>query len=494
VAGGAGRIAGAHRMTDAALDGTGGSAPDPAGAERERPPIPFGVRADTGETPPLLTDADLDRIGAVPVPRAEPHLALVASIADPTDLTQTGWGIIFPRDANPAIRQKLTRLIEHRQQQVDNAALFRVFDGADGARPGESAENWLFRHGLSLGPVEPENGVPYYLILVGSPEEISFAFQSTLDLHFCIGRLYFDDINDYETYANHVVDYETAATLSQRRQAAVWLTRNQNDDATLMLSGILGAAFTAKPLGQGPRFKGMEYQTTSFLNDAATGENLLTLLRGSPALLFTGSHGLEWKASEPEVQRQNQGALVTSTWVKGTPVARDQFVSGDDVPADAKLTGTMCFMFACFGGACPLLDSYRLSPTGDPLPLAPKPFVASLPQRLLRAGALAVLAHSDRAWSYGFVSGGGVRQDQLIRGAVEGLMRGLPAGRCADQFQDQWGALSAQFSLRQDARRNGTQPVSTDALANLAIARDDARNYIVLGDPAARLRIKEMTA
>jgi hypothetical protein len=35
--------------------------------------------------------------------------------------------------------------------------------------------------------------------------------------------------------------------------------------------------------------------------------------------------------------------------------------------------------------------------------------------------------------------------------------------------------------------------VSTDALANLAIARDDARNYIVLGDPAARLRIKDMT-
>ena len=477
-------------MTDAASDGTGGSAPDPSAAERETPPIPFGVRADTGETPPLLTEADLNRIA--PAPREQPHLALVASIADATDLTQTGWGLVFSRDANPAIRQKLTRLIEHRQKQVDNAALFHVFDGADAVRSGESAENWLFRHGLALGPVEPENGVPYYLVLVGSPEDISLPFQSTLDLHFCIGRLYFDDLNDYETYANHVVDYETAATLPQRRQAAVWMTRNKNDDATLMLSGILGAAFTAKPLGQGPRFKGMEYQTTSFLNDAATRENLLTLLRGSPALLFTGSHGLEWKASEPDVQRQNQGALVTSTWVKGTPVARDQFVNGDDVPADAQLVGTMCFMFACFGGACPLVDSYQLSPAGDPLPLAPKPFITSLPQRLLRAGALAVLAHSDRAWSYGFVSGGGVRQDQLIRGAVEGLMRGLPAGRCADQFQDQWGALSAQFSLRQDFRRNGTQPVSTDALANLAIARDDARNYIVLGDPAARLRIKDM--
>jgi hypothetical protein len=153
----------------------------------------------------------------------------------------------------------------------------------------------------------------------------------------------------------------------------------------------------------------------------------------------------------------------------------------------------MCFTFACFGGACPQFDSYQLTATGDPLPLAPKPFVASLPQRLLRAGALAVLAHSDRAWSYGFINESGVRQDQLIRGAVEGLMRGVPVGRCNDQFQDQWGALSAQLSLRLDARRNGTAPVSSQALANLAIARDDARNYMVLGDPAARLRAKEMT-
>ena len=80
-------------MTDAASDGTGGSAPDPSAAERETPPIPFGVRADTGETPPLLTEADLNRIA--PAPREQPHLALVASIADATDLTQTGWGLVF---------------------------------------------------------------------------------------------------------------------------------------------------------------------------------------------------------------------------------------------------------------------------------------------------------------------------------------------------------------------------------------------------------------
>jgi len=457
-------------------------------------PIPFGVRAD-GTTPPRLSDADLDRIEAGPP--QQPHLGLVASITKPNDLKQTGWGIVLPRDASPDLKQKLTRLIAHRRQEVGNDRYFAVFEGKKGVRPGESAENWLNRHNVSLAPVEPENGVPYYLLLVGSPDEITFAFQSTLDLHFCVGRLHFDDLDDYEAYANHVVDYETSDTVPNRR-VALWITRNKNDDATLMLSGMLGTGFTTRPLGQGPRFQGIEYRTTSFLNENATRETLLGLLRGAapdgpPTLLFTGSHGLEWDAADADTQRKYQGALVTSEWSKGSAVAREQFVAGEDVPADANLHGTMCFVFACFGGACPLNDSYQLTPEGDPLPLAPKPFIASFPRRLLRAGALAVLAHSDRAWTYGFVSGAGTRQDQLIRGAVEGLMSGVRAGRCADQFQDQWGTLAAQLNLRLDYKRNKTQPVSKDTLANLAIARDDARNYVVLGDPAARIKIKDVS-
>ena len=383
-------------------------------------PIPFGVRADTGATPPLLDDADLDRIQAGPA--QQPHLGLVASISDPSDLTQTGWGVVFARDANPDIKQKLKRLLDRRTTDVANDDLFRVFDGKNGVKPGESAENWLFRHGLSVATVDPSNGVPYYLLLVGSPDEISFPFQATLDLHFCVGRLHFDDINDFETYANHLVDYESSGALANRR-AAIWITQNKNDDATRALSGMLATGFATKPLGQGPRFKGIEYQTTSFVDGSATRDNLLSLLRGAapggtPALLFTGSHGLEWSATEADTQLKYQGALVTSAWSRGSAVARNQFVAAEDVPADANLVGTMCFLFACFGGACPANDSYQLTPAGDPLPLAPKPFIASLPQRLLRAGALAVLAHSDRAWTYGFVNGSGVRQDQLIRGAV----------------------------------------------------------------------------
>jgi hypothetical protein len=258
-----------------------------------------------------------------------------------------------------------------------------------------------------------------------------------------------------------------------------------------MLSGMLGTEFATAPWARASK---ASVSDNVIRQQSATRDNFLALLRcrarGKPALLFRIAR------ARVDRDRSRHSAEIPGRARHLRMVARVAVARGSSSPErrarDADLVGTMCFLFACFGGACPANDSYQLTPAGDPLPLAPKPFIASLPQRLLRAGALAVLAHSDRAWTYGFVSGSGVRQDQLIRGAVEGLMAGVPAGRCADQFQEQWGALSAQLGLRLDYKRNKTQPVSKETLANLAIARDDARNYLVLGDPAARVRVKDM--
>ena len=78
-------------------------------------------------------------------------------------------------------------------------------------------------------------------------------------------------------------------------------------------------------------------------------------------------------ASEPDTQRKFQGALVTSAWARGIPVARDQFIAAEDVPDGAALLGTMCFLFACFGGACPVcIDRFRHRQV---LPLKPRPLI-----------------------------------------------------------------------------------------------------------------------
>src|SRR4051794_6419292 len=139
---------------------------EPAG----RMPIPMGVIAETGRTRPLLTEDDLHHISpdsAVVLARGQRGrvLAVDSSVDDPTELSQTGWGIAFASDADPAIRQALQPLIDWRQAQVNNDRLFKVFEGSAGIRLNQSAGAWAMAKGVSLSaPVAPKKGVPYYLL------------------------------------------------------------------------------------------------------------------------------------------------------------------------------------------------------------------------------------------------------------------------------------------------------------------------------------------
>jgi hypothetical protein len=58
-----------------------------------------------------------------------------------------------------------------------------------------------------------------------------------------------------------------------------------------------------------------------------------------------------------------------------------------------------------------------------------------------------------------------------------------------------WAVLSAELQESQSLRESfANQLVSNAVLANRYVARNDARNYIILGDPAVRLRTEAMTA
>jgi hypothetical protein len=58
-----------------------------------------------------------------------------------------------------------------------------------------------------------------------------------------------------------------------------------------------------------------------------------------------------------------------------------------------------------------------------------------------------------------------------------------------------WAVLSAELQESQNLRESfANQLVSNATLANRYVARNDARNYVILGDPAVRLRTEAMTS
>jgi hypothetical protein len=475
-------------------------------------PYPLLVNAATGTAAPPVPPENFaampsDLAGADQRIAGSTHLGTDWSVDDANELALTGWGIIFASDADPAIQAQLKPLIDLREKQVQGQAPHKVFSGADGVQPGQTAAGWAQQHGVSLtAAVHPEQGVPYYLLIVGSPERISFEFQALLKMQWAVGRLYFDDIEDYGRYARAVVEYESDSFQPvQAKNAAVWVTRNYGDPATALLSGTIADDFLAPANQLGARNK---FMLSAFVNQKATKAQLIEIMRGNvpggpPAVIFTGSHGCEYDSRDPVNQRQKLGSLISQEWNPDSPVDASCQICADDIPADAKLQGTMGFLFACYSGGCPAQNSYYFNADGSPINFAPAPFVARLPQALLSHGMLAVIAHIDLAFPSAFIDVAGTPQPQAVRTPLEWLMRGRRTGYAADSLSVLWSSTSSQLALEQAkaaplAAAGTNAPGASKVLApsprivQMTIARDDARNYIVLGDPATQLRIDKL--
>jgi hypothetical protein len=108
-------------------------------------------------------------------------------------------------------------------------------------------------------------------------------------------------------------------------------------------------------------------------------------------------------------------------------------------------------------------------------------------------GALAVLAHIERAWAFGFQGDGGIPQIQGFRGVLSQLLRGDRIGQATDTFNMNWATNNIRLTEAQFARdRDPSLPIAP--IKRFWIRRDDARNFMILGDPAARLRAGELSS
>ncbi len=473
------------------------------------PPLPVELVAGLAQGRPIAK-AELDelraRVAELEKQRTA-HLGVIAGI-DPNDLAQAGWGVIFASEDEaelPALREALAPLLELRRGQAGERYRDETVDPKFLYLPGESMNAWRSRNGGAPGKVDPRR-LPYYLLIVGDPQRIPFDFQYQLDVAHAVGRIHFDTLDEYHSYARSVAAAESPSQpLALARSAAFFGVRNQFDVATQ-----LSVQHLVSPLADAlsPQLAG--WQVQRWLEGAASKTQLGRLLGGdsTPAFLFSASHGMgfQYSSSGNPRQRAEQGALICSDWPGAGPVQRDMQLCAEDIDNDASLLGLIAFFFACFGAGTPQYDDFAIStqmqamlannqPVSgleqhDRIPIAPRAFVAKLPQRLLghpKGGALAVVGHVDRAWGSSFIWAG-ARQLATFESGLTRLLAGERLGVVIEDFNNRYAELSTELTARIQAVKF-REIVPPEELAGLWIANNDARSYVILGDPAVRLAV-----
>ncbi len=471
-----------------------------------------GVNGETGGY--LLPPLELDQVVAVArgeqlepehlvdlqskhahVQKRQAGVLGVADGIDPLKLDETGWGVIFAAGdtQTPAIQEALSPLLALRKAQAGQ--YYRAYSGTNGYMPGESKMAFLERHGIGPGPANPKNGMPYYVLIVGSPEIIPYRFQYQLDVQYAVGRIYFDTLDEYAFYAHSVVAAEKGDIVLPR-QATFFSVANPGDEATALSTENLIKPLV-KRLIQEQQHQEHAWNIQSVVAEQATKAHLKRLLERDTtpsALLFTASHGVGFPMGHSKQEAQ-QGALLCQDWPGIEAWGRKAFppelyFAAHDIEQNTRLNGLIAFFFACFGAGTPKADNfYREAYKARAETIAQHPFIAKLPQRMLahaNGGALAVVGHIDRAWSYSFTWGHAKEQVEIFESTLMRLMRGYPIGAAIEYFNERYAEIAVDLSNELEEVEFGRKVRSVE-LARLWTMNNDARNYVILGDPAVRL-------
>jgi hypothetical protein len=459
-----------------------------------------GLIVDPDEVTAAILEAPVDPNDEMAI---EDTKAVAAKTLGPPDdvcpnaLGEARWGVIWPPEPLTA------------EEKVHRDAVMRLFDRRRNEMGGQPPHEFYYHSGWSKwdflwadgrevrgGEMRPEI-VPYYLCIVASPERVPWEFQQQLDGEYAVGRIWFDDPDDCGSYVDQLLDYEAEGAVPANAREVLFVgTQHEGDGATNASATILVKPlhdwFAGKPEG---RFAASLLLGSSH-GEGAYKNNLLKRLKGfglddrprpSPAILFTAGHGLEYKNGVLN-QRAGQGALIFQEWPGPlqTPGA-DTYLTGGELDAHLRVAGMTAFCFACFSAGTPREADwvkpgfFRLVPR-----LAERPFVAHLPQKFLARGMLAFIGHVSKAWDLSFLQPGSTESQVVtFRTALNLLSRGARVGHATNTLNTRWVHLTDQFETARKEKR-----LDRRELLDLWLARNDCRGYVVLGDPAVRLRVE----
>lgn len=399
---------------------------------------------------------------------------------DPRCLSQAGWGLVTPPTVDPAIREAIEPLVRWRRELAGDR--FTDFTDRDRSpwRCRDTANDFLIRNGQAPGNADVD-ALPYYLLLVGGPGGISFEDQFRLGVHHAVGRLDLESAESYEAYALRVIERERAASRSDPRLAFFGPSHpgdELSEASSKYLVGELAARFDD--------FAG--WHVSARIGADATKRSLTRLLMGPDAaqILLAACHGVAFPRGDPK-QVTGQGSLLCQDWPgpKTGPVQDGHAFWPHDLHSVSE-TGDIVFLFTCYGGGTSRWDAFAGVRGEDVRWQASASFVSPLSRQLLggsKGGALAVVAHVDRAWGYSFVWDGIGAQTYAFEDVVASLVAGEPVGAALEPFRERHKKLAIDLA---DLVVGGTRRF--DHEKRLLTAYLDARQYVILGDPAVRVR------
>jgi hypothetical protein len=407
---------------------------------------------------------------------------------DPGDPLVAGWSFLV-NSSDPS-RSEIATILE---------PLAKHRGMADPKEPllynGESSDEWFDWLHDSYYALELEGKhVPQYILIVGGPDQVPFHFQSILDSVANVGRVDFDKLDDLKNYVEKLIRVETSIEPLVTREAIMFAPDGGLSDPT-----YFSRQYMIKPLAEHIRDE-LGFKIHTIVEDNATKANLLNSLRAKkPALVYTASHGLGAMGESADIQRRYNGAICCQHTGNLT---FDALFSADDVPLDQPfLEGAVFFQFACFGYGTPAQSDYAHWLTGVPEQYADADFVAALPKKLLAhsRGPIAFIGHLDTAFLHGFVD---VETPHILDrwhtriapfvNAVNQLLRVQPSGLAMHDMNTRYAVCNALITSTNDRLRRGKLKWNAQLEArflDIWITRSDAQNYLIFGDPAARLRI-----
>ncbi|MGZ7111597.1 MAG: hypothetical protein ACXVIU_09810 [Halobacteriota archaeon] len=360
---------------------------------------------------------------------------------------------------------------------------------------GESPDEWFdWLHENYLGLDRDGKQVPHYVLIVGEPDQVPFRFQSVLATVASVGRVAFDSLGDLQQYIKKLIRIETAANPLVSKEAFMFAPDGGPSEPT-----YFSHKYMVEPLAREIRDE-LGFAVRAIVGEEATKMNLTAALSSSnSALVYTASHGLGAIDESADYQKQYNGAICCQ---HAGRLNSDALFSANDVPLNQPfLEGAVFFQFACFGYGTPAESDYAHWIDKVPKKYTDADFVAALPKRLLAhpRGPIGFVGHLDTAFLHGFTDAEAPNilerwhsRIAPFKKAVDQLLSVQPSGLAMSDMCTRYSACNALITNtydRQCRRRLTWTPELKARFLDTWITRSDAQNYMIFGDPAARLRI-----